>query len=77
MDDLFPNYKCKHCGKGVRDRHPYYDEQCNYSPTNRHEWIWQGHANDTRWSESFVGKNWKWLVPALIILYLLYRWGII
>lgn len=72
-------YKCKHCHKSVDDRHPYQNEHCKYSPSNRHEWYYdsEGFANDTKWSESFVGKNWKWLLGVGMIIFILYMFGVI
>jgi hypothetical protein len=72
-------YKCKHCDKSVNDRHPYVNERCRYSPTDKHEWYRNsdGFENDTKWSESFVGKNWKWLLVGGAIVYILYKLGVI
>ena len=72
-------YRCKHCHKSVDDRHPYLNEYCEYSPTDRHDWSRdsEGFANDTKWNESFVGKYWKWLLIAGIIAYFLHKFGIL
>jgi len=66
-------YVCKYCSKKVYDRHPYYEELCDFSPTKKHEFVKQGGdiSNDTKWSESFVGIYWKWIVAAIIIYYIL------
>lgn len=71
---MMDKYKCKYCDKGVHDRHGYENEKCIYSPTKKHDFQ-HTHiyfSNDLRWNESFVGKNWKWLLPLAIILYFIF-----
>lgn len=67
-------YRCKHCGKGIHDRHDHEYEKCKYSPTGTHSFEPTNmyFSNDLRWNESFVGKNWKWLLPLGIILYIIF-----
>lgn len=70
-------YKCKYCGKTVLDRHPVNEEYCKYSPTERHEFEKGGDfSNDTRWSESLVGRYWKWILPLVVIVGILYFAGV-
>ena len=73
-------YKCKHCGKEVTDRHPYYDEYCKYSPNDRHDFEHVGgmdFSNDTKWSESWVGKHWKLVLIGIAVIIILDKLGII
>ena len=73
-------YKCNHCGKTVKDRHPYYDEYCKYSPNDRHDFEQVGNmdfSNDTKWSESLVGKHWKLIIALIVIGFILQKLGFI
>jgi hypothetical protein len=70
-------YKCTACGKKVADRHPYYDELCTYSSTQKHQFESCGDfSNDTKWSESLVGRYWKWVLGAIAIGMLLQWLGL-
>ncbi|MGZ2371735.1 hypothetical protein ACXR6G_18295 [Ancylomarina sp. YFZ004] len=69
------SYKCNYCGKITNDRGPYRKEYCSHSPSDRHEWrgLSNDFSNDTKWSESLVGRYWKTFL-FLFLLFVLYSW---
>lgn len=70
-------YMCVHCKKGVKRRSDHDHEYCEYSPTKKHEWKQNGLANDTKWSESFVGKHWKLVLILIAALVIAIKLGLI
>lgn len=47
-------YKCKKCEIVVGDRHTA--PSCSVSSNGQHEWRQIEFSNDTKWSESMVGR---------------------
>ena len=69
------SYKCRICKKEVSDRRT--SPTCAYSPSGTHDWYQTDFANDTKWSESLVGKHWGKILIGIGI-YALLKWiGII
>ena len=64
-------YKCEICGETVSDRRKSPD--CPYSSSGSHKWKQIDFSNDTKWSESLVGKHWGKLLIAAAI-YMLLKW---
>ncbi len=54
------SYKCKKCDEVVGDRNTA--PRCVASPTGQHDWKQIDFANDTKWSESLVGKLVNWCI---------------
>ena len=64
-------YKCEICGEIVSDRRK--SSKCSYSPSGTHKWNQIDFANDTKWSESLVGKHWGKILIGLAIYFIL-KW---
>jgi len=67
-------YKCEICGKSVSDRRTA--GQCSYSPSDAHDWRQTDFPNDTKWSESLIGKHWGKILIGVGIYFLLKWFGV-
>jgi hypothetical protein len=64
-------YKCENCGETVSDRRT--SPICHDSLSGTHKWRQTDFSNDTKWSESLVGKHWGKILIGLGIYFLL-KW---
>jgi len=68
------SYRCNKCDLVVGDRRTA--PKCSSSFSGQHEWKQIDFSNDTRWSESLVGKHWGKILIIIGILYLLIKMGV-
>ncbi|HOZ14269.1 MAG TPA: hypothetical protein PK784_05735 [Tenuifilaceae bacterium] len=68
------SYRCNKCNIVVGDRRRA--PKCSSSFDGQHDWKQTDFANDTKWSESLIGKHWLKILIIIGVIYLLSKLGV-